>query len=179
VVLDIAACCRVQTDWPPTANNRKDLLKEWIDADDAMKIELHELIKLSKPKFRILHVDGILAEHGHVCLHLPLYHPELNATEKIWAIVKNWVAARNVILNYRTLKLAVEKFALVTREEWVSVCNHVKELEKKYLRTNMLDIIPGNFIINVGTSDSNADQEDKDADGSRISPLSSDSALMA
>lgn len=97
------------------------------------KIELNELIKLSTTKFRIFHVDGILAEHGHVCLHLPPYHPELNATEKIWAFVKNWVAARNVILSYRMLKLAEEKFALVTREEWVSVCNHVKELKKKYI----------------------------------------------
>jgi hypothetical protein len=133
VVLDIAAYCRVQTDRPPTANSRKDLLKEWLDADDATKIELHEIINLSKPKFVILHVDGILAEHGYVCLHLPPYHPELNATEKIWAIVKNWVAARNVILSYRILKLSEEKFAFLTREEWVSVCNHVKELEKKYI----------------------------------------------
>jgi hypothetical protein len=66
VVLDIAAYCRVQTDRPPTANSRKDLLKEWLDADAVTKIELHELIKLHKPKFRILHVDEILAEHGHV-----------------------------------------------------------------------------------------------------------------
>lgn len=127
----MAAYCRVQTDGPPTANSRKDLLKEWLDADDATKIELHELIKLCKPKFRIFHVDGILAEHGHVCLHLPPYHPVLNATEKILVIVKNWVAARNLISSYRMLKLAEEKFALVTREECVSVCIHVKELEKK------------------------------------------------
>lgn len=133
MVLDIAAYCRVWTDRPPTANSRKDLLKEWLDADDATKVELYEIIILRKSKFRILHVDGILAEHGHVCLHLPPYHPELNVTEKIWAIVKYWVAARNVILSYRMLKLSEEKFALVTREEWVSVCNHVKELEKKYV----------------------------------------------
>ena len=94
VVLHIAAYCRVHTDRSPTANSRKGLLKEWLDADDATKIKLHELIKLSTPKFRIFHVDGILAEHGHVCSHLPPYHPELNATEKIWTIVKNWVAAR-------------------------------------------------------------------------------------
>jgi len=148
---------------------------EWLDADDAKKIELHELIKLSKPKFRIFYVDGILAEHGHVCLHLPSYHPELNATEKVWAIVKNWVAARNVILSYRMLKLAEKKFALVTREEWMSVCNHVKELKKKYIRTNLLDNIPDSFIVNVSTSDFDTDQEDEDADGSQISPLSSDS----
>jgi len=53
--------------------------------------------------------------------------------QHVWAIVKNWVAARNVVLSYRMLKLAEEKFALMTREEWVSVCNHVKKLKKKYI----------------------------------------------
>jgi hypothetical protein len=48
----------VQTDRPPTANSSKDLLKEWMDssgiryADYATKIELHELIKTNKPKFK-------------------------------------------------------------------------------------------------------------------------------
>jgi hypothetical protein len=39
----------------------------------------------------------------------------------------------------------------------------------------VLDIIPDNFIINVGRSDSDTDQEDEDEDGFRISPLSLDS----
>ena len=39
----------------------------------------------------------------------------------------------------------------------------------------MLDRIPENFIINIGTSDSDTGQVVEDADGSRISPLSSDS----
>jgi hypothetical protein len=42
VVLEIAAYCRVQTDRPPTANSRKDLLRDYLDTDDATKIELHE-----------------------------------------------------------------------------------------------------------------------------------------
>lgn len=42
------------------------------------------------------------------------------------------------------------------------------------LRSNVLDDIPDNFFINVATSDSDTHQEDEDADGSRISPLSSD-----
>jgi transposase len=56
--------------------------------DDVTKIEIHEFIKLNKPKFKALHVDRILAEHGHISLHLPFYHLELNAIEKIWAIAK-------------------------------------------------------------------------------------------
>jgi transposase len=37
-----------------------------------------------------------LARYGHVALHLPPYHPELNPIEKMWAVVKNWVAMKNV-----------------------------------------------------------------------------------
>jgi hypothetical protein len=51
----------------------------------------------------------------------------------------------------------------------------LKNSRKSTLRTNVLDGIPENFIINVGKSDSDTDQEDEDPDGSRISPLSSDS----
>jgi hypothetical protein len=87
VVLDIATYCRVQTDRPPTANSRKDLLKEWLDADDAMKIELHELIKLSKPNFRIFHVDGILAEWMFVYIFLPTT-PSLMPQKKFGPLLK-------------------------------------------------------------------------------------------
>jgi hypothetical protein len=88
-----------------------------------------------------------------VTLRLPPYHPALNMTEKIWAVVKNWVAARNVTFNlHYSKKLAEERFSLVTREESVSVCNHVKEIDKNYIENErVLDDITDNLVINVGT----------------------------
>jgi transposase len=35
---------------------------------------------------------SLLARYGHVALRLPPYHPELKPIEKMWAMVKNWVA---------------------------------------------------------------------------------------
>jgi transposase len=58
-------------------------------ADDGKEIEFYELIRSNKPKYKMFDDDRILAEHGHVTLRLPPYHPELNAIEKIWAVVKN------------------------------------------------------------------------------------------
>lgn len=78
-----------RTDGPPTAYSTKDLLKEWMDsrgiryADYAKKIELHELIKKNKPKFKTQYVDRMLAQHEHISLGLPPYYPELNATKHL------------------------------------------------------------------------------------------------
>jgi transposase len=43
---------------------------------------------LNKPKFKTSHAERILAEHDRIILRLPPYCPELNAIEKILAIVK-------------------------------------------------------------------------------------------
>ena len=61
------------------------------------------------------------------------------------------------LLSYRILKkLAKEKFSLMTLEECVSVCNHIKEHEKNYAENkHVLDSIQDNLIINITTSDSN------------------------
>jgi hypothetical protein len=142
-----------------------------------MKVELHEIMRSNKPKYKTFDVDRILAEHGHVTLHLPPYRLELNAIEKVWAVVKNWVAARNATFNLHDIKkLAEEKFSLVTWEEWLSVCNHLKEIEKNYIENErVLDNIADNLVITIGTSESNTDELDDDADAFGILPLSSDS----
>jgi hypothetical protein len=121
-------------------------------------------------------VDRVLAEHGHVTLRFPPYHPELDAIEKIWAVVKIWVATRNVTFNlHDIIKPAEEKFSLVTQEEWVSVCNHVKEIDKNYIQTeHVMDKIADNLVINIGTSESERDKEDDHADAFGILLLSLD-----
>lgn len=90
------------TDGPTTANRRKVLLKEWLDsrgiryADYARKIEIHELIKLNKPKLKTFHVNRKLAQHGHISLGLPPTTWSLKQ-QNIWDIIKkNWMAVRNV-----------------------------------------------------------------------------------
>jgi transposase len=62
-------------------------------------------------------------------LRLPPYRPEFNPIEKIWAIVKNWVAARNTTFKMADVEdLARQKFDSVTSETRSSVCEHVDKL---------------------------------------------------
>jgi hypothetical protein len=63
-----------------------------------------------------------LERHGHASLH-----PELNPIEKIWALVRNCVAARNVVSFKATEveKLTKERFEAVTAEDRSKICEHV------------------------------------------------------
>lgn len=53
-----------------------------------IKAELYPSIKLHHPKYRTQKINGILEEAGHSCLYLTLHQPDLNPTEKIWALIK-------------------------------------------------------------------------------------------
>jgi hypothetical protein len=46
---------------------------------------MNEIIKRHKTKEPFYQLDKLLSDHGHTLLRLP----ELNAIEKIWALVKN------------------------------------------------------------------------------------------
>jgi hypothetical protein len=59
----------------------------------------YNVILPPKPKYLSYKIDRIFAEHNHSILRLPLYHPELNPNELIWATVKNWVAQNNTTFN--------------------------------------------------------------------------------
>ena len=148
IVLDNASYHNIQDNKPPTANSKKVEIQNWLDshkiqyAADDTKIELLQVVKIHKPRFKTFSIDRILARHGHAAIRLPPYHPELNPIEKIWGIVKNWVAQKNVTFRLDDVRrLAEEKFSSVTKEEWVSVCDHVKNIEKKLSKVNMCWIV--------------------------------------
>jgi transposase len=68
-----------------------------------------------------------LARYGHAALHLSPYHPELNPIEKMWAMVKTWMAMKNVTFQLQDVrKLAEEKFSSITKDEWLPACKHVQ-----------------------------------------------------
>jgi hypothetical protein len=93
------------------------------------KVELYDLIKMHKPQYETFAIDGLLAENGHMVIRLLPYYPDLNPIEKIWGIVKNRVAAKNVKFKLRDVQqLAEENFASVTEEKWAAVCRHVKAM---------------------------------------------------
>jgi hypothetical protein len=109
-VVDNASYHNVQINWHSTSNARKAEMLSWLDkhgirySSNMTKVELYDLIKMHKPQYETFAIDGLLAEHGHMVIRLPPYHPDLNPIEKIWGIVKNRVAAKNVTFNLRDVQ---------------------------------------------------------------------------
>jgi transposase len=73
-------------------------MKNWLRVrnipfcDTVLKVQLYEIIKAYKPKYKTFLVDEIMTANGHTVLRLPPYHPDLNHRESIWA--KLWVGAK-------------------------------------------------------------------------------------
>ena len=164
LVLDNASYHNIQLNPAPTSNSLKADMQKWLQDKGIhfppyfTKPELYELVNNYKPKFITYQIDSILSEHGHSVVRLPPYHPELNAIEGIWALVKNWIASRNVTFKMNdVLKLAEQKFNQVTADEWASRCRRVREIEREYLdREGIIDdyddgAVPQPFIIQLET----------------------------
>lgn len=176
LVVDNASYHNVKLEKDPNSNTRKSDMVQWlvernISHDPAItKPELYEIIKAHKtanPKYKL---DTLLWEKGHNVLRLPPYHPELNPIEKIWATVKNWVAARNVTFKLADVEnLARQKFATISIEDWASICNHVDKIVEDYMqKEHLIDDIMDTmeFIVNTGESEDEDiyDEESSDED---------------
>lgn len=114
-VIDNASYHNVCAEPSPTSAWKKGEMQKWLmergiffEAGET-KVELYEKIKLHKPQHKTYVLDKVMAEHGHVVLRLPPYHPELNPIEKIWGIVKNRIAVRNVTYKMEDVRRLAEE----------------------------------------------------------------------
>jgi hypothetical protein len=160
LVIDNAPFHNVQIDTPATSNAKKSTMISWLNekvipnTEDMHKPDLYELTKTHKPMYNTYKIDRILAEHGYSVLWLPPYHPELNLTELIWATVKKWIADRNVTFKMEdVIKLADEKLASISKDDWKLICNHVIAMEAQYI-TNEALLNGGQEIVVYMWSDS-------------------------
>jgi len=170
IVVDNASYHNFESEKQPTLSWTKGKMREWLDArgipysQDDVKIMLYEKIKLKKGAFKRYAIDEVFAGHGHTVLRLPPYHPELNPIEKIWGIVKNWVATKNISFNLDDIKkLAEEKFQNISSDIWNNVCEHSKKIEENMMsQERILDNICDTLIINADSSDEDSTAEDEE-----------------
>lgn len=144
------------------------------------KPELYHIYQENKFRFPTKYkLDELLNLHGLCVLRLPPYHPDLNPVEKIWALVKNWVASHNTTFKLADTKALVrQKFEEVSVQEWFNICQHVKKYEdeliqKEHLFDNSLDHLI--FTVNTGSSDDSDSQNTSSEDDLGCSPFVSDS----
>jgi hypothetical protein len=173
LVIDNSPYHNVQIDPPPISNAKKSTMISWLNekiiphTEDMRKPDLYELIKTHKPLYHNYKTDMILAEHGHSVLRLPPYRPELNPIELIWATVKKWVADRNVTFRMEdVIKLADEKFASISKDDWKLRCNHVTAIEAQYMTNEALLNEGQEIVVHVGNDSSESDSSsDTSEDG--------------
>jgi transposase len=101
LVIDNTPYHNIQKDKASTSNSNKETMKNWLRVrnipfcDTMLKVQLYEIIKAYKLKYKTFLVDEIMAANGNMVLRLPPYHPDLNPIELIWVDVKQWVGAEN------------------------------------------------------------------------------------
>lgn len=127
------------------------------------KPELYEIIKNNRNDENDYVFDNVLNEHGHQVLRLPPYHPEFNPIEKIWALVKNWVAAHNTTFKLDDVeKLARHKFEAISQEDWLKICRHSKKCEKEWMdKDDLLDDNEEMFQFTINTASSDEEMENE------------------
>jgi transposase len=69
----------------------------------------------------------------------PPYHPEPSPTEKLWAMVKNWVAMKNIAFQLQDIqKLAGEKFSSILKKSGCQCVNMNKKWKTYTSKINTL-----------------------------------------
>ncbi|GBP80294.1 hypothetical protein EVAR_37971_1 [Eumeta japonica] len=145
----------------PNSNSKKADMQEWLTykniefREDMKKIELYDIILKHKDNSKNYAIDAIAKENDIDILRLPPYHPDLNPIEKIWGVLKNYVANRNIDQNYTSiLNLINERLAMINVTIWDKTCQHVEETENKYWKDYDDE---QEFTIYVGDSESDND----------------------
>lgn len=175
LVVDNASYHNVTAEKNITSASLKADMRKWLSEHDLefhenwTKAELYKKIQDNKfrfpPKYKL---DVLMEQHGHSVLRLPPYHPELNPIEKIWALVKNSVASRNVTFRLADVRqLTINKFEEVGIAEWQKICAHVKryedlQIEKEHLLDNTMDELI--FTVNTGSSSEEETDSEEDSD---------------
>ena len=161
IVMDNASYHSFQIDKPPTASDKKAVIKEWLiekgdtPGDNLLKIDLLAMVKQhTSRRPRKYEIDTIASEHGHRVIRLPPYHCQYNPIELIWSQVKQYVAKKNNFRMSDLKSLASEALSQVTPENWKNAAVHAETLQNNDTSRDLaVDNFVDSFIINLEDSD--------------------------
>ena len=162
IVLDNASYHNTQVEGTkaPTSASRKAEMREWLNNHEIpfepvmTCVELLNIIRLNKGE-RQFETDRLAGLAGHVCLRLPVKHPELNPIEIAWGLEKRYVATHNTTFKMSDVKrLWQEARHVVTKKTWANISRHVMEkVEHKFWDTDVAPLEAGSVIIHLDDSD--------------------------
>ncbi|XP_023933911.2 uncharacterized protein LOC112042931 [Bicyclus anynana] len=146
IVLVNASYYKKRAEKPPTPATKKADMQQWLRdkgvpfEESLLKLELYDLIKKQINQNITYEIDELIESKGFDVLRLPPYHPELNAVENIWGIVKKYIALNsNEQMVTDAERLINESFNKINSVTWQNTCSHIEEIEKAYLKYFDLD----------------------------------------
>ncbi|KAI4466103.1 hypothetical protein MML48_3g00007507 [Holotrichia oblita] len=123
---------------PPTPNNRKAKLQQWLVThnipyeDDMVNAELLALIKQNVTSPAKYAVDEIIKASNRKVLRLLPYHCELNSIQLIRAQVKGYVARHNTSFKLEdVMQLLQQNVNNILSENWKDAMKYVINVENK------------------------------------------------
>lgn len=80
--------------------------------------------------------------------------------------MKGWVASRNTTFTLSGVQqLCEEKFSSMTANDWVPICNRVKQIEDEYMEREVhFDNIVDPIIINLGGVSDDGSEDSRSSD---------------
>lgn len=131
--------------YPNLSWKRQDIITWLTDRGEKVKPHyLKELLltlveKYKRPDGNNYAIDEYARQFGHVVLHLPPYHFELNVIGMAWAQIRSYIREGNTTCKLSDVQnLVQEAVENVTAETWKNWINHTIEVENKF---NQLDTI--------------------------------------
>ncbi|GAB6027864.1 hypothetical protein CHUAL_014080 [Chamberlinius hualienensis] len=174
IVLDNAPYHCVPADRTPTISTPKSEIITWLRkhniscSSEMLQSELLQLVKKFKPAKRY-RIDELLEKNGHVVLHLPDFHSDLNPVEIIWAQAKKYYEDHKSRGEFNAISAEVvwkEALATITPERWAEAVQCVRSVQDDYwLKDCAIDL--RNEAVDFPVYDDSSDDSDSDSESGR------------
>lgn len=136
--MDNAIYHNKQKDKPPTTASRKDDIRKWLDEHNIpydqkdIKKTLLDKVRQHQPKPLYL-TDEEAKQQGHQVLRLPIVSSTLLNLHGL--VLKDMWPKKNKKFNLKEAeRLTPEGFKYTTPDMWRNFCNHVVDVENKYIQ---------------------------------------------
>ena len=149
---------------PTTSTKKADIIK-WLQkrnisfSPNALRPELLKICKEHRPSPRFT-VDNIIWSWGHEVVRLPPAHPELNAIEQVWGIMKKYV--RSSLKRFTRTELNArlhEAKCYVTEEMWANAVWRSESFEREYWTSDNIHEIVDPIILSLDSEDEDEDED--------------------
>ena len=143
---------------PTTATKKADLIT-WLEhrrlpiPSVAIRPELLRLCQQNRPDPQYI-VDNTIRQWGHEVVRLPPAHPELNAIEQVWGVMKRHVRSSLHRFTRADLQARLEEARIrATKEVWKAAIQRSKEFERHYWSTDNIREPVGPVIVSFDSDD--------------------------